>query len=240
MTVFATSGVPVLLVAQFESNGTAAEPELPITLTITPAAGGAAIVTETTLGNPSVGVYTYTWTPPAEIGNYIISWDPSGDDLAAIETATVYAAVTGTWATVEQVAGQTGTTVTAQTLALASSMIETFTGADIELPDDAITTKDRKHLRKATGWQAVWIAGKPGFLTERENAATVSSDTQTITREDRMDTLCAPLARREIMSLSWIGTRTVFVPPMSARARERNFLNEASDPIGFGGEGAIP
>jgi hypothetical protein len=144
------------------------------------------------------------------------------------------------WATVEQVTAQTGKTVTAETLALASSMIDTFTGADEELPEDAISAVDRKHLRKATGWQAVWIAGKPGILTDRENATTVTSDGQSITREDRMDALCAPFARREIASLSWVGTRTAIVRPVSDLAARRNFLNESSDPPGFGGEGAIP
>lgn len=139
-----------------------------------------------------------------------------------------------TWATVEEVENQTGKTVSAETLALASSMIDTFTGADEELPEDAISAVDRKHLRKATGWQAVWVAGKPGLITERENATTVTSDSQSITREDRMDAFCAPLARREIAALSWIGTRTVRVPPVSDAANRRNFLNEASDPAWLG------
>lgn len=145
-----------------------------------------------------------------------------------------------TWATVEQVEAQTGIAVSAETLAVASSIVDTFTGADEEVPEDAISAKDRKHLRKATGWQAVWLAGKPGLITERENATSITSDTQNITRGDRADALLAPLARREIMSLSWVGTRTVIVPPASLRAMRHNFLNEASDPAWFGGEGAIP
>lgn len=145
-----------------------------------------------------------------------------------------------TWATVEQVENQTGVAVSAETLALASSIVDTFTGADEDAPADAITTRDRKYLRKATGWQAVWLAGKPGLITERENATNVTSDSQSITRADRADALLAPLARREIMNLSWVGTRTTIVPPYSPAAVRRNFLNEASDPAWFGGEGAIP
>jgi len=145
-----------------------------------------------------------------------------------------------TWATVEQVTNQTGITVTDATLALASAIIDTVTGADEDLPADAITTVDRKHLQKATGWQAVWAANKPGLITERENVESMSSDTQSIRRLDRADGFLAPLARREIMSLSWVGTRTVFVPPVSRLVANRNFLNESSDPAWFGGEGAIP
>lgn len=138
------------------------------------------------------------------------------------------------WATIEQVAAQTGVTVSAATLALASSMIDTFTGADEELPEDALSAVDRKHLRRATGWQAVWITGKPGITTERELAASVTSDTQAINRESAMDALCAPLAKREIASLSWVGTRTAIVPPVSFARDRLNFLNERSDPAWFG------
>lgn len=145
-----------------------------------------------------------------------------------------------TWATVEQVETQTGVTVSAETLALASSIVDTVTGADEEAPADAITARDRRHLRKATGWQAVWLAGKPGLITERETAVSVTSDTQNITRADRADVYLAPLARREIMNLSWVGTRSVIVPPYSRTAKANNFLNETSDPAWFGGEGAIP
>lgn len=135
------------------------------------------------------------------------------------------------WATIEQVAGQTGVEVTAETLALASAIIDTFTGADEEMPEDAITAQDRRYLRRATAWQAVWTAPKAGLITERENASTLTSDGQTVAREDRADALLAPLARRELMNLSWIGTRTVRVP-RSPSADRRNFLNEASDAYG--------
>lgn len=136
------------------------------------------------------------------------------------------------WATVEQVISQTGVDVSEETIAVASAMIDTFTGADEELPEDAISPKDRKHLRKATAWQAVWVAGKPGLITERENAKSITSDGQNITREDNADAMLAPLARREILSLSWVGTRTVVVPPVSWGQKRASFLNEASDGSG--------
>jgi len=143
------------------------------------------------------------------------------------------------WATVEQVRNVTGKDFTEETIALASSIIDTFSGADEELPEDAISGVDRRHLRRATAWQC-FFAVKPGLVEERENASTVTSDTQSITREDRADVFLHPLARRELASLSWIGTRTVLVPRVDVRSQERNFLNERSDPAGFGGEGAIP
>ena len=133
------------------------------------------------------------------------------------------------WATEAEVLNQTGVTVSAETLAIASAMVDTFTGADEDLPVDAISVKDRKTLRKATAWQAAWIPGKPGILTERENAESVGSDTQSIKRGDRADIMLAPLARREILNLSWVGTRSVWVPPASPAVMRANFLNEASD-----------
>ena len=243
MTVNATSGVPVTLVALFEDNGTAAEPELPLTLTIVPAAGGDAVLSTEDLANPAVGTYTYEWTPPTVTTktDFLATFDPSGDDVAAVEVVSVFPSTVGTWCTPEQVEQWTGVgNISAATVALASSMIDTFTGAAPEAPADAISTKDRKHLAKATAWQAVWVAGKPGLISQRENANSISSDTQTITREDRADIMLAPMARREIMNLSWVGTRSVIVPPVSWAQRRRNFLNESSDPAWFGGEGAIP
>lgn len=136
------------------------------------------------------------------------------------------------WATVEQVENVTGREFTTETVALASSMIDTFTGADEEMPADSITSLDRKHLRRATAWQC-FFAVKPGLLEERENVKDVSSDTQRISREDRSDIVLHPLARREIMNLSWVGTRSVYVPLANRTNTYVNFLNEASDGNGI-------
>lgn len=237
----AVSGVPVTLLAQFVLNGASAAPELPITLTITPAAGGAALVTTQTLTNPATGVYAYVWTPPdVEMQtDYLAVFDPSGDDVSAVEIVNVFPASTLTWATVAEVQNITGKVVTEETLALASSVVSTFSGADVEAPADSITNVDRRHLKRATAWQAIWMPTKPGLTTDRENAASVTSDTQAIVREDRADNLLAPLARRELVSLSWVGTRSAIVRGPRVTAN-RNFLNESSDPAWFGGEGAIP
>lgn len=227
----AVSGVPVTLIAQFVLNGASAAPELPLTLTITPAAGGDPVLSTTAVSNPATGVFSYVWTPPTveQQTDYIAAFDPSGDDIAAIEIVSVFPASSLTWATVAEVAAITGKTVTTEALALASSVVSTFSGADVEAPADSITNVDRRHLRRATAWQAVFM--KPGLTTERENAASITSDTQAIVREDRADVILAPLARRELLSLSWVGTRSVLIrgPRLT---RERNFLNEASDGYG--------
>lgn len=230
----AVSGTPVTLLAQFVQNGASATPELPLTLTITPAAGGAAVVTTTTLGNPATGIYSYVWTPPdvATPTDYIAVFDPAGDDVSAVEIVTVFPASTLTWATAAEVSAITGKTVSAENVALASSIISTFSGADVEAPAESITAVDRRHLKRATAWQAAWLASKPGLITERESAESITSDTQAITRGSRDDALLAPLAQRELKSLSWVGTRSVIVRGPRATPANMNFLNEESDVYG--------
>src|SRR3546814_9718440 len=65
-------------------------------------------VPETSAGinHPSVGVYTYNWTPAAtaELGNYLVVWegtDAQAETVTANELVevTVTAALAGTWAT---------------------------------------------------------------------------------------------------------------------------------------------
>jgi len=135
-----------------------------------------------------------------------------------------------TWATAEQVTAMTGQAVEPVTLALASAMIDTYAGVTEDLPEDAITARDRGHLRKATIWQAAWIPGKPGILTHRESHTSTSADSVTVTRTSDADIMLAPLAARELRNLSWLATRTEFQPPARKRLPPHlNFLNEESD-----------
>jgi hypothetical protein len=242
VTVIASSGTAVTLLAQFESDGIATDPELPLLLSVLPAAGGAAVVEAVEPTRITAGIFSYTWTPPAvtSVTDYVAMWDPAGDDIAAVETVRVFPASASVWATPEQVKAVTGKEIGTDTIAVASSIIDTFAGTDPEMPADAISGVDRRHLRRATAWQSLWVANKPGLIEERENASTVTSDGQSVTREDRADVILHPLARRELVSLSWVGTRTAFVPPMMLAAQRNNFLNERSDPAWFGGEGALP
>lgn len=138
------------------------------------------------------------------------------------------------WANESDVENITGKTISADTIALASAIVDTFADSDEERPEASISNVDRRHLKRATAWQAVWIAGKPGLISERENAQSITSDTQAITRRDNADGLLAPLARREIVALSWKGTRTSFTGPVP-RYPSNNFINESSDPPWFGG-----
>jgi len=136
------------------------------------------------------------------------------------------------WATVQQVKDQTGKDVSVEDLALASSVIDTYAGTDPELPEAALTARDRATLRKATGWQAIWIGNQPGLLTHRGVDYAPSADGASADRKSQADQDLAPLAQREIKNLSWMGTRVI-----NLRADRRiprgalmiDFLNESSD-----------
>lgn len=137
------------------------------------------------------------------------------------------------WATAAEVLAMTGETVAEEKVALASAMVDTYTGADEDLPEDAISPKDRRHLKKATIWQAIWIPNKPGLLTHRENSPSTTADSVVVTRAAPVDGMLAPMAIREIKSLSWVGTRTILVPPAPRGLPPGiNFLSERADRFG--------
>jgi hypothetical protein len=145
------------------------------------------------------------------------------------------------WASAADVLAVTGQTRDEATVALASSIIETYCGASTDSPDVAISAKDRTHLMRATSWQAAWLtpARVASVVTERETTTSVSADAVRIDRDAPADIMLAPLAARELKNLSWVGTRTIKVTPtaplMDADWATRNFLNEQSDPAWMGG-----
>ena len=235
------AGIPATVSAQFLADGVLTDPILPVTFTVEPTEGGGVILMTTGVTHTGTGTFSYLWTPPevAEPTDYLLRWDGTGvEDIPAAEVVTVLPGTAGTWASVAEIQAITGATVTAEVATLASSIIETYSGAQVDMPDAAISDKDRRHLGRATAWQAVWMAGKPGLTTEREGARSVSADAVRIERNTMAETMLAPLAIRELKSLSWIGTRSIRPLPRSSRAREwstRNFLNEQSDTPGMGG-----
>lgn len=136
------------------------------------------------------------------------------------------------WATVANVLSQTGEEVTEANVALASSMIDTYSGADEEMPEDAITARDRKFLKKATCWQAPWVRDHPGLLTERESAKATAADGTSVQRESGSDIMLAPMAARELKNLSWVGTRAAVANVETNPPAGMDFLNERSDDSG--------
>jgi hypothetical protein len=237
------SGVPSTVSAQFLADGVLTDPILPVTFTVEPSEGGGAILMTTGVTHTGTGVFSYLWTPPAvdEATDYLLRWDGTGaEDIPAAEVVTVLPGTAGTWASAAEVLAITGQTRDADTVVLASSMIETYSGAQVDMPDAAITDKDRRHLARATAWQAAWLtpARIANIVTEREGAKSVSADNVRIERNTMAETMLAPMAIRELKSLSWVGTRSVRPMPRSRRSLawdSINFINERSDPLWMGG-----
>jgi hypothetical protein len=143
------------------------------------------------------------------------------------------------WATIQQVTDQTGKTVDTADLALASSIIDTYAGTDPEMPEASLTARDRATLRKATAWQAVWIAGQPGYLEHRGVDYSPTADGTSAQRKSQADQDLAPLAQRELKNLSWIGTQVVNLRSQRSVPKGAlmiDFLNESSDG-GYGSGG---
>lgn len=236
----ATAGVPITLVARFESAGTATDPTLPITLTVAPLAGGANVVETTTLGHPSAGTFTYAWTPEDvdAATDFLVVWDPSGNDGAASEVVTVLPAVVGSWATADQALGFTGITVTAQQLLVASSLITLYSEADFAQEANTILTRDRYWLAMATSYQAVWMPSKPGLLQLRESHKDTSADGVRTSRQSDSDIMLAPLAARALRNLSWIKGRDVSYANIRRRVKG-SFISETGDPYNVWQSGRI-
>lgn len=229
---------PGALVAQFLTNGVLTDVTDPIHITAVPVLGGPAVLdTSTGYTHPSTGVYVYVWTPGSvtESTDYTFTFDPAGTaDVPATEVVTVLPAVSGTWASAAEVLAVTGKTADETQIAIASSMIETYTGAYVDMPELGISVLDRRKLMRATAWQAVWLTPTriATLLEEREGARSVSADTVRVERNKDADIVLAPMAQRELKNLSWIGTRSIQAVPRTSRDlawAQRNFLNERSD-----------
>jgi hypothetical protein len=232
MTVTAVAGIETTLAARFEAAGAVANPELPLRLTVAPLAGGAAVVdTVDGWANPSTGIYTYAWMPgDVEVAtDYLVTWDPSGDDVAATEVVTVLPAVTGSWATAAQALGFTNLVVTETELLVASSVITLYAGVTTDQEENTILARDRYWLAMAASYQAVWMRGKPGLLEYRESHTDMSADGVRTAREAPSDIMLAPLAARALRSLSWIAGRDVSYKDVRSRRRMAGSLNEADD-----------
>lgn len=230
MTTTAVSGQEVILAARFESAGTAADPELPLRLTITLVSGGDPLVDTTSVEHPSVGTFTYAWTPPtvAVATDYLVTWDPAGDDTAASEVVTVLPAVAGSWCTVAQGLGFTGKTMTEEHLTLASNVITLHAGVMPDQPEDSITARDRYWLAMATAYQAAWMPNRPGYLEHRESHTSQSADGVSVQRESDSQIMLGPLAARTLKNLSWMGIRTTNLGPRQ-RGPAGSFLQEEAD-----------
>lgn len=101
----------------YEFAGGPASDVTAVSITITPLAGGAAVIGPTTTGvlNPAVGVNAYVWTPNGSLAltDYLVSWsgtDPDNDTVTATEivTLTTTVATGGIYATTTELRRRQG------------------------------------------------------------------------------------------------------------------------------------
>lgn len=213
-----TQGESGTLVATFYSyeGGPLVDLDATPAITITPAAGGAAVIGPTTTGvaHPATGTYTYSWAvdDAQAVGDYIAVWAglAGGGAVSAVEVVAV-AAPTGpsgaTWATVADVLAITGQTVTSAQVLAAQSVCELHVNRT-PAASGAMTTRDLYWLKQMVAWQAPWQASQPGYVRTLHAAKRITQDGLQLEHESRAEILLCPLAIRAMRNLSWLKTRS--------------------------------
>jgi hypothetical protein len=115
-----------------------------------------------------------------------------------------------TWATAADVLSLTGATVTDAQLTQANGAIELHAG---RLYTDAAArtgTRDLEWMRRATAYQAVWMASQPDVFT-RLDYTEVAKETGAATKVTATAMTLAPLARKALARVSWLKSRSVHV-----------------------------
>lgn len=107
------------------------------------------------------------------------------------------------WATEEDVQGYTGRTASPESLALAQSMVEDFSGTTVlASTNELISTRNLRLLSKAVAYQAVWLDSHPDVL-DGMDVNGISQDGLSASYQHANAALLAPMAKRCIDRLSW-------------------------------------
>ncbi|MBA5222226.1 hypothetical protein [Streptomyces griseoaurantiacus] len=192
------------------------------------------------VGNPADGLYTYLWSTSLDTdpGNYTVVWEGTDADLEPVqasEVITITAAILGTWASTADVEDITGVTVTEAQLRRAQSVIDMVSGRTYEIHDLLVRenrARDLRWLQQAVAYQAAWMISQPDMFT-RMNVTSVNQDTSQAQMGASALTL-APLARRALNRVSWMGTRSVQV--QRARSTGRGVQPAGSPVYDYDGE----
>lgn len=209
-------GSPITLLSQwYEYGGGPAVDLTNPTIRITRLADNVNVVPETSGGinHPSVGVYTYNWTPAtdAQLGDYLVVWrgtDSQSETVTANEvvSVTITAALAGTWASPAEASAITGQVITQSQLDVAYHVVELYAGVIVDARAN-LTARDHRLLKKGESYQAAWMAGQIGLM-DRSDADLVSQDGLQYSKGDPDMHILGPLAKKALMKLSWARTRT--------------------------------
>lgn len=142
----------------------------------------------------------------------------------------------GDWGvTAQQVLDDTGATVTASQILIASAVCEIYINRSPSV-SGSIQARDLKNVYDAIKWQAAWMIDQPGF-NARQNVNRIVQDGVSVdyspasaqSGREYAVTL-SPLAARAIRNLSWKGSRSLQLQQARIALGTRLvFTNEASD-----------
>lgn len=114
------------------------------------------------------------------------------------------------WATTADVLAMTGSTVTADELARAVAVVELFVGIT-EDNETELTESNLRMLKAAACYQAAWMASQVDVVG-RMSVERIEQDGAVVQPGAADDLVLAPLAKRAVQRLSWMGGRsTTFV-----------------------------
>ncbi len=131
------------------------------------------------------------------------------------------------WATAEDVVTVTGKEASAESLALAHTIVELFSGTTEVASDNGdITSRNLRMLRNAVAFQAVWLDAHPDVL-ETMDVEGVSQDGLNAQYANANAHLVAPFARRCIDRLSWRAAGIRVRRPSRSVADRRNNRDSA-------------
>jgi hypothetical protein len=138
------------------------------------------------------------------------------------------------WATAADVLTLIGKTVSAADVLMASEQITIYANRTEEA-SATFGERDREWLRKATVWQAAFLAENPGV----ESRQIVATHQQGGVRVDHAGAsfvpreypvVLAPMAARALRNLSWKGSRTLRIPNVATPLGSNiDFTLETSD-----------
>ncbi len=110
------------------------------------------------------------------------------------------------WATAANVLALTGKTVTDETVAEASAVIDIYANRTQEA-SGGMSPRDLGWLMRACSFQAAWMPSQPGFHQRNSYEETTQDGVQIVYGKEWQISL-APLAARALKNLSWKTSRT--------------------------------
>ncbi len=136
-----------------------------------------------------------------------------------------------TWASISEVQGYTGISVSQDHLTMAQGMIELFSDVIYNQTADAsgaplIGAKNFRLLKMATAYQAAWITDHPDLFTHTD-IQSINQDGIFYVHQNENSYLIAPMARRALKRLSWMRNKNIRVRPSRNRLISKHYVDDS-------------